>query len=155
MDSTPSSSRLLTADEIWAAKDIEERILEVPQWRKADGSPGAVKIRTLTQKQSGDLRRKATRTNPVTRQTEMDNDLLEALLFTEGVVEPKFTMADYGKLQEKSMAAVSAVLRAVMDASGLSQDSVSDATKSTGERANAALRILPGAGVEDDERGTT
>lgn len=137
--------RILTAEQIWAAKDIEERVVDVPQWN------GAVRIRTLTQKQSGDLRRKATRTNPVTRQSEIDNDLLEALLFTEGVIDPKFTMADYGKLQEKSMAAVSSVLRAVMDASGLSQESVTDATKSVDERSHAALRVLPGARTEDDE----
>jgi hypothetical protein len=134
----------LTRDAIFDAHDIEEQYVYIPQWN------GYVKIKTLTQKQSGDLRKRATRTDPVTRQQIIDNDMLEAMLFVEGVVEPKFTFADYARLQDKSMAAVSRVLRAVMDASGLSEDSVTNATKSATERSDAALRILSGEGVEDD-----
>ena len=66
--------KILTADEIWAAKDIEERIVPVPQWG------GAVRIRTLSQKQSAELRRRATRVNPTTKQSEMDNEALERLI---------------------------------------------------------------------------
>jgi len=73
--------KILTADEIWAAKDIEERTVPVPQWG------GAVRIRTLSQKQSAELRRKAQRINPATKQSELDNEALEQLLFIEGVVE--------------------------------------------------------------------
>lgn len=144
MDS-PTSMRILTAEEIFAAKDIEERTVPVPQWG------GAVRIKTLTQKQAGDLRKRATRTNPITRTAEIDNDLLEALLFVEGVIEPKFTMADYGKLQDKSMSAVSTVLKQIMDASGLTEDAMKDATKSDADGFDAALRVFPGARVEDDE----
>jgi len=95
MDTATTEYRILSAEDIWAARDIEERVVPVPQWG------GAVRIRTLTQKQSSNLRKQATRTNMITKQQEVDNDLLEALLFTEGVVEPKFTMGDYGKLQDK------------------------------------------------------
>jgi len=135
---------ILTAEEIWAAKDIEERTVEVPQWG------GAVRIRTLSQKQSGELRRRASRTNPVTKQSEIDNEALEAMLFVEGVIEPKFTMVDYGRLMDKSMAAVSTVLRAIMDASGLSSDSVSEATKSPVDGSVVALRVPDGTGTGDD-----
>lgn len=145
MDAENNNVRILTAQQIWDAKDIEERVVPVPQWG------GAVRIRTLTQKQSGDLRKKATRTNMVTKQSEIDNELLEALLFTEGVIEPRFTMADYGKLQEKSMAAVSLVLRNVMDASGLTEDAVKDATKSAVSGPEPAFRVQAGEGFEEDE----
>lgn len=142
MDSIP---RILTAQEIFEARDIEERVVPVPQWG------GAVRIKTLSQKQAGDLRKRATRTNPITRQSEIDNDLLEALLFVEGVVEPQFTMADYGKLQDKSMAAVSTVLKQIMDASGLTEDAMKNATKSDPDGFDSSLRVLPGARTEDDE----
>ena len=145
MSSDNGEIRILTADEIWAAKDIEERVVPVPQWG------GAVRIRTLSQKQSAELRKRAQRTNPVTKQAEMDNEVLEQLLFIEGVIEPKFTMADYGKLQEKSMAAVTTVLKAVMDASGFSSESVNEATKSPAEGSIAALRIHAGEDAGDDE----
>jgi len=128
-----NSVRILSAAEVLAADDIEEKTLFVKQWN------GAVKIRTLTQRQAGELRKRATRTNIVTKQQEIDNEALEAMLFIEGVVEPKFTMADYGKLQEKSMAAMSFVLKEIMRASGLSDEAVSDATKSVEEEPDAEV----------------
>ena len=136
--------RILTADDIWAVDDIEERVVPVPQWN------GAVRIRTLSQKQANELRRRATRRNAINGKDEIDNDLLEALLFTEGVIEPQFTMADYGKLQQKSMAAMSLILREVMDASGLTDAAVREATKSPNGQPNVEVRILPGEGTEDD-----
>lgn len=135
------STRRLTAQEVFEADDIEERDVFVPQWK------GSVRIRTLTQKQSGNVRRQATDK----RTGVIDNDLLEALLFVECVVDPKFTMADYGKLQDKSMAAVSAVLREILNASGMSEDAVKDATKSPVEESHPALRVLSGSGTEDDQ----
>jgi len=137
--------RILTADEIWAAKDIEERVVEVPQWG------GSVRIRTLSQKQSSELRRRAQRINPATKQSELDNEALEQLLFIEGVIEPRFTMADYGRIADKSMVAVTTVLRAIMDASGFSSESVSEATKSPVEGSIAAVRVHAGEDAGDDE----
>jgi len=130
--------RILSAAEVLAADDIEEKTLFVKQWSKPD-QPCGVKIRTLTQKQAGELRKRATRTNIVTKQQEIDNEALEAMLFIEGVVEPKFTMADYGKLQEKSMAAMSFVLKEIMRASGLSDEAVTDAIKSPEEESDAEV----------------
>ena len=116
--------KFLTAEQIFAADDIETRTVHVPQWG------GAVQIRTLTQKQSGNLRKKSMRRDPITKQESLDNELLEAYLFIEGVVNPTFTMADYGKLQDKSMAAMSLVLKEIMNASGLTDEAIKDATKS-------------------------
>jgi hypothetical protein len=138
-------TRILTADEIFAAKDIEERTVEVPQWG------GAVRIRTLSQKQSAELRRKAQRINPATKQSELDNEALEQLLFIEGVIEPKFSMADYGRLGDKSMMAMTTVLKAIMDASGFSSESVDEATKSPIEGSLVAVRVHPGEDAGDDE----
>jgi len=125
--------RFLTAEEIFAVDDIQERTVLVPQWN------GAVRIRTLTQKQAGDLRRRATRRDMVTKQDIIDNDRLEELLFIEGVSEPKFTSADYEKLQNKSMAAMQIILKAIMEASGLSDAAIKEATKSSEDEFDAEV----------------
>lgn len=140
--------KILTVEEVLTAQDIEEKIVPVPQWG------GAVVIRGLTQKQSAGLRRQAQRQNPVTKQLEMDNEVLEQLLFIEGVVQPKFSITDYGKLQDKSMAAMTLVLKAVMEISGFGGDAVAEATKSPLERTDDALRVYAGEDAGDDEGGT-
>ena len=116
--------RILSADEIFAVNDIEERTVPVPQWG------GAVVIRSLTQEQAGKLRKKATYKDRVTKQDLIDNDMLEAMLFTESIVQPKFSLDDYEKLQQKSMAVMAMLMREIMSASGLSDESVKEATKS-------------------------
>ena len=117
--------RILSADEIFAVNDIQEITVPVPQWG------GAVVIRSLTQEQAGKLRKKATYKDRVTKQDLIDNDMLEAMLFTESIVQPKFSLDDYEKLQKKSMAVMAMLMREIMSASGLSDESVKDATKST------------------------
>jgi len=116
--------RILSADEIFAVNDIQEITVPVPQWG------GAVVIRSLTQEQAGKLRKKATYKDRVTKQDLIDNDMLEAMLFTESIVQPKFSLDDYEKLQQKSMAVMAMLMREIMSASGLSDESVKDATKS-------------------------
>lgn len=123
-----SNIRILTTDEIFAAKDIEERIVPVPQW----GDGVGVRIKTFTKKQADAMRKSATRFNQRTRQDEVDSDKLEALLFIEGVIEPKFDLAGYQKLLEKSAAAIALVQKEIMAASGLSEAAVAEADKSPG-----------------------
>jgi hypothetical protein len=150
-------SEYLSADDIWAAKDIEERDVSVPQWPRADGSPGKVRIRTFSKKQADKMRKDSTGPNPNKpgRPVEVDTDELEARLFTEGVIEPKFAFEDYERLQEKSAVAIGIILKAIMDASGLSDLAVSEADKSNGARPDAALRVLPRKRTKDDASGTT
>ena len=141
-----SKTRILSADDIWAAKDIEEREVDVPQWG------GAVRIKTFSKKQAEAMRKRATVKDRVGNES-LDNAMLEALLFTEGVIEPKFALDDYDRVQEKSAVAVGTVLKAIMDASGLSQLAVTEATKSAEAGSNGTVRVSPGAGTEDDSRG--
>lgn len=147
---TEDQPRILTADEIWAAKDIEERTVLVPQWG------GSVRIRTFSKKQADDMRKKSTGPNPNKpgRPVEVDTDELEARLFVEGVIEPKFKFEDYDRLAEKSAVAIGLILKAIMDASGLSELAVAEADKSTGPRPDASIRILPGTRAKDDARRT-
>jgi hypothetical protein len=153
MASKTGSPRMLSKDDIWAAKDIEERDVIVPQWRKPDGSPGKVRIRTFSKRQADQMRKRATIKDRFGKET-VSSDNLEALLFCEGVIEPKFDVEEYGRLEEKSAVAISLILKAIMDASGLSDLAVSEADKSTGTRSDAPLRVLSGAGAKNDTGGT-
>ncbi len=137
-------TRILTAEEIWAAKDIEEHTVYVPQWK------GHVRIRTFSKKQVSNFNKRATRRNRATGKDETDNEMLEALLFTNGVIDPPFSLEDYERLQEKSVAALVTIIKAINAASGLGEDAVAEADKSNGTGANAEIRVLPGSGTEDD-----
>jgi hypothetical protein len=139
---------ILSADEIFAAKDIEERTVDVPQWG------GAVRIRTFSKRQATDMSKRATVKDRHTGKESVDNDRLEALLFAEGIIEPKFTVDDYEQLQEKSAVAISVILRAIMDASGLSEAATTEAIKSASEQPDDQVRVSSGARAQDDTGGT-
>ena len=144
---------LLTADEVWGAKDIETVDVAVPQWgRDKFGKPKGVRIRTFTKKQADQMRKDATKKR--FGKDEVDMEMMEALLFTEGVIVPKFELADYERLQDKSAVALSIILKAIMDASGLSDLAVSDATKSVARQPDNTNGVLPSERVRDDSGGT-
>jgi hypothetical protein len=132
-------SHILTADEILAAPDIEERIVDVPQWG------GAVKIRSFSLKQVQDMRKASTGLNPATNRVEVDNEELEARMFTAGMIEPAFTFKQYEQLREKSIGAIQTIMQAIMEISGLTPEAVSDATKSVPIERNGAVRVPVGA----------
>lgn len=134
--------RRLTKDEIWAADDIVEQEVLVPQWG------GSVRIRTFSKKQAAKMTERAKIRGVV------NNDNLEALLFCEGVIDPHFDVEEYAQVEEKSAVAVGLILKAIMDASGLSDLAVAEADKSAGTGPNATLRVLPGTRAKDDTGGT-
>lgn len=113
------ADRILTADEILAAQDLEERIVEVPEWG------GAVKIRGLTKAAQQQVRRQATGPDG-----QVDADRLEILMLAACVIEPQFTEEQVERLKQKSATAVDRVLQAVLDLAGLSPEAVKQAQKS-------------------------
>ncbi len=138
-------AHILTADEILAAPDIEERIVEVPPWG------GSVKIRSFSLKQVQDMRKASTGLNPATNRVEVDNDELEARMFTAGMIEPAFTFVQYQQLREKSVGAIQLIMQAIMDISGLTPEAVSDATKSTPIERNGTVRVPTRARTRRDD----
>ena len=139
---------ILSAAEIFAAQDIEERTVDIPQWG------GAVRIRTFSKRQASEMTKRATVKDKYTGKESVDNDKLEALLFTEGIIDPEFSVDDYEQLQEKSAVAISVILRAIMDASGLSEAATTEAIKSASEQPDGQVRVSSRAGVRDDTGGT-
>ncbi len=138
---------ILTADDIWNAQDIEERTVEVPQWG------GSVRIKTFTKKQFDEIIKRSTIKDRLGKDVR-DNALVEAHLFCEGMIDPVIPIVDYDKVQAKSAAAVSIVIKAIVDASGLSELAVAEADKSIRARPDATLRVLPGSRAQDDTGGT-
>ena len=100
---------MLTKEQILASSDLAEREVECPEWG------GSVKIRGLSL---------ATRNNIANGATDMinskiDTEKMQVLTFIESVVEPKFTIADFEALRNKSATAMDRVVKAIYDASGV------------------------------------
>lgn len=146
--SDTDSPRMLTADDIWAAQDIQEQTVDIPEWG------GSVRIRELTLKQVSMIAKRATRRNPQTQQDEQDRELMAALTIVEGMIEPKITMADYGRLVERSARAVTRIVQAISSL-GPTEDAVREADKSTGRQSDSGIRVLPSAGTQEDAGGTS
>lgn len=134
----------LTAEELWAADDIREDTLFVPEWGKK------VRIRGLTLEQMAALATKVTRRMP-NGQDAIDRELSVALTLIYGMIEPKLSELDAHRLSEKSASAVTRIVQAI-NALGVTEEAVDGAMKSTAPELNGALSVFPGARVGDDAR---
>lgn len=142
-----SETRRLTKADILAADDIEELDVAVPQWG------GTVRIRALTMLQVSNCRKRSMRRDPRTGQDEQDQELTIALLLSESLVDPPHTLPEAQAMLTKSAKAVSHIVRAINEASGLTEAAITEADKSNGARPDAGIRVRPGVGVEDAARG--
>ena len=113
--STSQGRRMLTVEQIMTANDIVERDVDVPQWG------GTVRIRGLTKGQHQQLRKRAT------SRSQVDTDRLEMLLFSESVVEPRFTLEQAQSLRDKAAAPFERVMKAVLEINGLADGAVEEA----------------------------
>ncbi len=141
----PEETRMLSAADIWAADDIHEETLRIPEW-----NGGSVRIRALTLEQMAHLATRSTRSNPIAGRPDIiDRELSVALTLVYGMIEPKLTEADVPKLLAKSAAAVTRIVQAI-NALGVTEDAVSDAAKSDASQRNGALSVFTGTGTGDD-----
>jgi hypothetical protein len=134
---------ILSADEIWAAKDIEEKTIEVPEWG------GSVKIRALSLHQIAGIAQKAIRTNPQTGRDEMNREVSMVLTLQEGMLEPKLSPQDARRLAEKSAGAVTRIVQAI-NALGATEEAVDEADKSVWPEPDAPLPVRVGTRVGHD-----
>lgn len=135
----------LSREQLLAADDIVEQDVDVPAWG------GSVRIRSLSMQQAANINRLSQRRDPRTGKDEQDQGLLVAWLLTEGLVEPKLSIADASALLGKSAKAVSVIVTAINEASGLSDTAVTEADKSNGTGPAPGVRVLPGSGIGDDD----
>lgn len=137
--------RLLSTDEILGVDDLRVVDVYVSQWR------GSVRIKALSKKQVTDIINQSRRWNPVTKAYDTDETKQEELLVTASVTEPHWTAEDYRKIQEKSVAAIVTIVKAINKLNGLGEDAIDEATKSAEERSAPSLRVLSSARAEDDQ----
>ena len=100
--------KMLTKDQILESKDVEEKIVEVPEWG------GSVKVRGIS------LAKRIAMLNGALDSItgKIDTEKMLLLTFIECVIEPKFTVMDYVALKEKSATAMDKVINAINAASG-------------------------------------
>ncbi len=139
------TDQFLSADDIWAADDIREETIEVPEWG------GKVRIRGLTLEQIAALATKATRRD-ARGQEMIDRETSVALTLIYGMVSPKLSELDVARLRAKSASACTRIVQAI-NALGPTEDAVLDATKSVTAQSNGAVSVFPGARAQDDATG--
>lgn len=97
--------KMLSAEEILAADDRPEMVVEVPEWG------GSVKIKALSLGQFRDVQEKAE------DGVEQDEHKLAIAMLKEGLVEPKLSDEQAEKLYDKAIPAVTKVLTAIAELS--------------------------------------
>jgi len=112
--------KFLSFDEILAAPDLDEEVVEVAEWG------GAVRVKGLTKREQQQLRKQAM--DLVTGQ--LDPDKMEILMLAHCLAEPKVTVEQAEQLAQKSSAAFDKVLMAIMTTAGLSEEVQKQALKS-------------------------
>lgn len=137
---------ILTAAELWAIEDCPEQTIEIPEWNNR-----SVRIRGLTLEQIASVANRATHRDPRTNVETQDRALLAAFTLIEGMIEPKLTMADVGRIRTRSAVAVTRIVQAITNL-GVSEDAIADADKSAANGLNGALSLLPGASIGPDAR---
>ncbi len=140
----PEETHMLSADDIWAAHDIREDTVAVPEWG------GQVRIRALTLEQMATLATRATRSSPIAGRPDIiDREQSVALTLVYGMIEPKLTEADVPKLLAKSASAVTRIVQAIT-ALGVTDEAVEDAAKSDAAQRNGSISVLTSPRTGDD-----
>lgn len=110
-----SEPRILSTEEILAADDLEERIVDVPEWG------GSVRVRAFMKSAQQELR-EASRVAGV-----VDSDRLEMNFLIYGVAEPRFTPEHYELLRRKSARALDRVIAAINEINGFTEAAIAQA----------------------------
>lgn len=137
------AGHMLSAEDIWAADDIEEKVIDVPEWG------GQVKIRALNLRQIANIAQRSIKRNPQTGQDETSRETSVIMTLQEGMIEPKLSPQDARRLSEKSAGAVTRIVQAI-NAMGATPEAVDEADKSPWQESDAPVPIRAGAGVGDD-----
>lgn len=128
----PTNVSILSIEDILSKDDLEERVVEVPEWG------GSVRIKAFTKARQQEMRKRAT------IKGEIDTDRLEMFLFIEGVVEPRFTADHYEQLRGKNAGAVDKVLQEIARLSGVSAGNADTGERSSMEEAERTFRSEQG-----------
>lgn len=118
-----ATKKILSVEDILAAPDIQEKLIEVPEWG------GAVKIKSFTREEVYDIRQRALVGGQV------DERMLEMLFLVHGISEPKFSEEHIIALRKKNAAVIERILREIFALSGLGRLAVDEAKRQFPETA--------------------
>lgn len=139
---TDPNSALLTAEELFAAQDIDEQDVFIPEWGKS------VRVRSLTLHQVAQITKAATRRMPNGTE-DTDREQQSALMIVAAMVTPKLTAADVPKLKLKSAKAITRIVNAIANI-GPTEEGLEEADKSVSDGPDAGIRVFPGRPAGDD-----
>lgn len=109
----------LTLDQILGADDLEERDVPIEAWG------GTVRVRALSRASIRRIYQQAT-----DRKGVIDSEAVERALITQAMVKPIVSPAAYARLDEKRAGAVSQIVNAILDLTGISPDAMDKAQDS-------------------------
>jgi hypothetical protein len=118
MTTSANTTKRKTVEEILAIKDTRTRDVFIPDWDTA------VTVTGLTKRQQLDIRKAAMVDG------EVDNDKVQAGVFQQGVVDPKFTEDQMALVFEKNAGPVDNIITAILELSGMKEG---DLAKKEGE----------------------
>lgn len=99
--------------ELLAIDDKQEKWVDLPKWGFK------VKVRSLSKAEQIKLRKQAS------VQGKVDQNRLEGLLLVNGMVQPKMNIDHINRVFEKQGGLVDKILMAILDISGMTEDSQS------------------------------
>lgn len=107
--------KLLSVEDILSSPDIEEEIVEVPEWG------GAVRIRGMSRARLDQLRKMSM------IRGALNEDRFSSYLFRECMVEPQLTEEQYKAMREKPAGPIARLEARMMALVGLSDKEVENA----------------------------
>lgn len=123
----------LSKNQILDAQDLSFRDVPVPEWKDSDGNPGMVRVAGLSAKEASVFSSKLVSVDAKggIKELKMDNFMAELLARTlvNESFEPLFSEIDIEALGKKSAAVMKRLSDIAMELSGLSDQSLKDATK--------------------------
>lgn len=105
----PEPRKFLTFDQIHAAKDITEKVVDISEW------DGSVLVRSISKRQMDAILKASV--DPKTG--ESDSATLEKMVICTGLVEPSLTAEQYDELKDKTASAWMKIYKAISDSSNM------------------------------------
>jgi hypothetical protein len=121
-----------TVEMILSADDIEEKWVDVPEWKCK------VLLRGFTKALQRDVRRNSEVGGDV------DNDRMQMLTLIHGVAEPELTEEMYGQLMQKSAIVVDRLILEILTLAGLDAKAISEAEASFREGSGSDAAVHAG-----------
>lgn len=114
--------QLLTADEIFNVNDIETVDIEVPEWKKSDGTAGVIRLKMMS---AADLSAYTDAVDGAAKRNAMVILIMKSAVKADGT--PLFDKMQLERLKTKSVKAYSRLQKEILRINGLGPDDAKNA----------------------------